>query len=141
MRLYEIQQNIQTYSVDEETLEEAGFDYYEILNQAENLIKQCGMNMLRDDEITNVAVSGDQVVGVLYYALRGSELAWSIAVNQQYRSKGVASRLYNEMYIPDEVETLKAELISPYTLENFVIQKGYVKVAEEGGFKVYQRDL
>lgn len=116
-----------------------GLDYYEAMKQAENVVKSAGLNMLRDDEITLVAISSDVIVGVLYQSTNGNELRWSIAVDKNARNMGIAKKLYNEMYVPEECDTLIAELVPPYTLENMVTKLGYDLVRVERDFKIYKK--
>lgn len=115
-------------------------DYYELMGQAEALVKQSGLQMLRDDEITDVALDGDTVVGVLYSSTDNEELHWSIAVQPQYQSRGIAKGLYDRLS-PDMESTLVAELIAPFTLEKFVQDRGYELVGSDDRFRVYKLNI
>ena len=42
---------------------------YDLVEEAENLVNKCGLHMLRDDEVSDVAISGGKVVGVLYNSM------------------------------------------------------------------------
>lgn len=141
MRLFEIANNFKYLPVDEYALEDEGYDYYDIVDQCLKLVKKSGMNMLSNDELDIFALAGDKVVGVLYKSINGDELTWSIAVSQQYRNKGIASRLYSSMDVPEFINTLKAELIPPYTLEHMVIKYGYKLLDQVNGFKIYTKTL
>lgn len=141
MRLFEIANNFKYLPVDEYMLEDEGYDYYDIVEQCLKLVKQSGMNMLSDDEFDIFALVDNKVIGVLYKSINGDELTWSIAVSQQYRNKGVASNLYSRMDVPDFVNTLKAELIPPYTLEQMVVKYGYKLLDQVNGFKIYTKPV
>ena len=127
--------------MDEYFIEDEGFDYYQILNSAEHLVKNSGMNMLRDDEISYVAIMGEQVIGVLYQAIHNDVLTWSIAVSEQHRGQGIAKQLYNCIEVPEFVSAIKAELIPPYTLEKMVVSDGYELVGTDRDFKIYSKKV
>ena len=134
-------QQPQILPMDEYFIEDEGLDYYQLLNAAEQLVKNSGMNMLRDDEITYVAVIGEQVVGVLYQATYDDELTWSIAVSESNRGQGIAKQLYHNIEVPEFVNTIKAELIPPYTLEKMVVSDGYKLVGTDRDFKIYKKKV
>ena len=121
--------------------DETGLDYYDALEQANKIIKSSGLNMLRDDEITVVAISGNVIVGVLWQSMDNGDLRWSLAVDKNARNMGIAKKLYNGMPVPEECDTLIAELVSPYTLENMVKNIGYDLVGVERDFKIYKKQL
>ena len=114
---------------------------YELMNSAEELVNTSGLNMLRDDEITDIAVHDGKVVGVMFSAVRGNEMNTSIAVDPQYRGRRIASELFDNLYIEGHVERHVAELVPPYTLESFLIRRGYKFVENTGDFKIYEKNL
>jgi len=114
---------------------------YERAEAAEALVNANGLRMLRDDEITDIALDGDKVVGVMFSAVHGTEMNTSIAVDPKYRGQHIAARLFDNIFIDDHIEKHIAELIPPYTLEPFLIKRGYTFVGHEGDFKLYEKDI
>ena len=114
---------------------------YEMEESAEALVDSSGLRMLRDDEITDIAVHGGKVVGVLFSAVHGNEMNTSIAVDPNYRGSKIATTLFDSMYIDEHIDTHVAELVPPYTMEKFLISRGYAFTNSEGGFRVYKKDM
>ena len=120
----------------------------DVIGQAMGLVERCGMHMLRNDEIKEVAVADGKVVGVLYMNIETDEATWSIAVDPEYRRTGIAKHLYSS--VMSEIDqyidsgnpfTLKAELIPPYTLEEFVKSMGYTNTDNIRDFRIYEKHL
>lgn len=129
------------YEYDDE--EEDTSDYQ---SQAYELVTKTGLRMLRDDNIYVCAIDTNEnkVVGFLYYSFDNGEIRWSIGVDDEYRNKGIATKLYtyvNSIPEYDVAEYVIAELISPFTLEQFVIKNGYKKVHEDNNFRVYKKKI
>lgn len=110
---------------------------------AYELVSKWGLRMLRNDELSTLAVMDNKIVGVLYYSSDIGELHWSIAVDPEYRNQGIGKSLYKiAKTLPDELtEVIIAELIPPYTLESLVVSDGYTLVDQSNGFKVYAKRL
>jgi len=49
--------------------------------------------------------------------------------------------IFHKNYNYEMATSLVAELIAPYTLEKFVIYKGYVLVEQSGHIKIYRKQL
>lgn len=129
----------EVYSDDYEPLDNSN----DLLSQAERLVSDNGLRMLRDDNIFEIAVTGDKVIGVLYYSF-GTDIRWSIAVSPDARNQGIAKKLFSDVSsIPeyDYAENVIAELVSPYYLESLVSSNGYEKTGEEHGFRIYTKAL
>jgi GNAT superfamily N-acetyltransferase len=114
---------------------------YEKASTAEALVSSSGLRMLRNDEITDIALSGDKVVGVLYSSVDDNEMRTSIAVDPKYRGQQIATTLCDNMVIDEFIDKHVAELIPPYTLEPFLINRGYTFVTKEREFKIYEKIL
>ena len=69
----------------------------ELANSAEALVNSSGLNMLRDDEITDVAIQDNKVIGVLFSAVHGNEMNSSIVVDPQYHGRKIATTLFDNM--------------------------------------------
>lgn len=118
--------------------EEGEIDYQRG-EEAEALVKAQGLNMLRDDEITDVALDAGKVVGVMFSAVHGQEMNTSIAVDPKYRGQHIATTLFDSLYIEDHIERHVAELVPPYTLESFLTRRGYTFVTQDRDIKIYEK--
>lgn len=129
-------------SIEYTTLENEDGEFdYERAEAAESLVNASGLSMLRDDEITDIAVDGDKVVGVMFSAVHGVEMNTSIAVDPRYRGQHIATNLFDHMYIDEHIELHVAELVPPYTLEKFLVKRGYKFVGQQGDFRLYEKTL
>lgn len=114
-----------------------------------DLLSQAGLHMLSRDEVRCVATDIDTnlVVGVLWVGDYGDSTTWSICVAEHYRNAGIARELYFEV-IPSiesekvdygEPHEMLAELVSPYTLEKFVLANGYTLKDTSSGYRIYHK--
>lgn len=144
MRLHELMENIgiqykyisydDMYGDDDDS---DSMDNDELEKQARDLLKRNNVGALRGDDLTIVALSGNVVVGAMFQSFSGEQMSWTVVVDSDNRGAGIAAKLYQMMDIPENIETIKAELISPYTLESFVKKLGYEHIETSMGIKIY----
>jgi GNAT superfamily N-acetyltransferase len=119
-------------------------DMYELMDQAEKLVHERGLRMLRNDEISEVVVHGDKVVGVLYNGHYDNELTSSIAVDPSYEGRGLAKELFSripfDQYEP-LVNTHVCEVLPPYTMEKFLVRNGYEHTETDRDIKIYKKEI
>jgi ribosomal protein S18 acetylase RimI-like enzyme len=65
----------------------------EILGQAEVLMDQVGIIVLRGKELQQVAITNDKVVGALFTEWEGNEFSFDVGVNPDFQGRGIGNRL------------------------------------------------
>jgi SPP1 gp7 family putative phage head morphogenesis protein len=105
-------------------------------DQAWEIAKKSGINILSDKELTAMAYEGKKVVGALFTSLVGGEFSFDIVVDPKAGGKGIGTRLAQEgLRAFREVEemgaVLKLDVVSP-TMER-ILQRLGLKVSERIG--------
>lgn len=146
MRLHELMESIDIqyrYISDDDMYgdedDDNPIDNGELDSQARDLVKRNNIGVLRGDELTIVALVDGSVIGAMFQAHHHEDMSWTVVVDSNYRGEGIAKQLYKMMDIPENVETITAELVSPYTLEPFVKKMGYQYVGINDGIKIYNQ--
>jgi len=120
-------------------------DPEELLTQAYSVVRESGIHMLRNDNINEIAIENNQVVGVLYTSFDDNKMHFSIAVDKNHRGQGIAKQLFSSVYsIADEydnVDTIIGELVPPYTLEPYVKREGFKLLNKQGEFRIYAKKI
>ena len=137
--------NITLAAVDLEGLnegEEGFISDYEQLEKLDEVIRESGINILRNKELKHVALDkkGDPVAG-LWVENNGDEFSFDIIVSEKHRRKGIAEALLNQAIAEFEYESsineemgedplsYKVHAVNP-NMENLLLRYGFVAEQE-----------
>lgn len=127
---------------NEEDLDALGLDLWEATEKAEQVIVSAGIRIARHEDISLAAICDGDIVGGLSFGSyedpdRGTIFSFSVAVDSNWRSKGLARRL-----VEAAVEDIKSQgsFIDNAMISAWVINPHMVALLESLGFESEGRE-
>lgn len=108
--------------------DEVDYDYSADLNKME---KESGINILRDKEVSTLALQNGKVIGALYTAEHPYEFSFDLIVAKEARGQGIGAKLIDSalaQYRQEEIEMgkeLRLDVVNPW-VEKYLLHKGLV---------------
>jgi GNAT superfamily N-acetyltransferase len=106
--------------------DEVGYDYYDDLNRIE---RESGIRILRDKEVSTLALQNGKVVGALYVTSHPYEYSFDVIVDKAARGQGIGAKLidwglsaYHELAAAYGGE-LRLDVVNPW-VEKYLLKKG-----------------
>ncbi len=118
------------------------YDYYDDLNRLE---KESGIRILRDKEVSILALQNGKVVGALYTTAHPYEFSFDVIVDKAARGQGIGAKLidfglseYNQ--VADEQGTeLRLDVVNPW-VEKYLLKKGLRILQKIAGHTIMTRE-
>ncbi len=104
------------------------YDYSGDLNTME---RESGIRILRDKEVSTLALQNGKVVGALYTAEHPYEFSFDLIVAKEARGQGIGAKLIDSalaQYRQEEIEMgkeLRLDVVNPW-VEKYLLHKGLV---------------
>lgn len=122
--------------------DDVDYDYYSDLNRIE---KESGINILRDKEVSVLAMKGGRVIGALYTSTHPYEFSFDVIVDKPFRGQGVGPKLidlglseYNQMELEQGTE-LRLDVVNP-KVEKYLLRKGLRVLQKIGGHTIMTKE-
>ncbi len=141
MKIFKIANSIQYLPVE---YDDYNLEDIDVFNGIENVEKHSGINILRDQEPTIVAVLNGNIVGVLWESFSGDEYSFDVAVLPEFRRMGIAKKLIdialsNYSDYEDMGAKIKLDVVNP-NLESYLKTLGFIVEEKIGGHSIMTRN-
>ena len=94
---WRIVENVEVLGVSDESFdwdeEETGLDYQTLQQQAWDIAKQAPINILRDKNLSAVALLNGQVVGTCFTSWNQEEYSFDVIVSPKFQQQGIGKKL------------------------------------------------
>lgn len=125
------------FSQDDEEMD------YDLAEEALQVAKLSGINILSDKELTAATIEGGKVTGALFTGLSGDVYSFDVAVDPAHQGKGIGSQLtdlglqnfanYSEMGA-----SIKLDAVNPQMVE-MLKRRGFSVTQQFGGHQIMER--
>ena len=120
----ELSEEVIPYSEDGDNFDDNDYDYDEIYNQIQEIVKNSDINILSDKQLTGFVLKDNNAVGAIFSSLDNNEKEFSfdVVVDEKYRGTGIGRELtqdgidqyesYRDMFEGDELKLI-LDVVNP----------------------------
>jgi len=122
--------------------DEVEYDYYDDLNRME---RESGIRILRDKEVSILALQNGKVVGALYTTTHPYEFSFDVIVDKAARGQGIGAKLIDfalseySQIAADQGTELRVDVVNPW-VEKYLLKKGLRVLQKVGGHTIMTKE-